>query len=160
MRVPLPQTRRGRLAIVAVVVWVIVGLIIWRGPDLSLVADAFRAVSWWWVIAAVVINLASVAVRASAWRIVIKQALKPPWPQWRVVFSAFCVGLLGNAVLPGRVGELARVAVVTRHIRRRPGTRGRSGKPERPPRPRKAAPSSQGAGRRARRRPERDGRAR
>jgi uncharacterized membrane protein YbhN (UPF0104 family) len=122
MRVPLPQSRRGRLAIVAVVVWVIVGLIIWRSPDLSLVEDAFRAVSWWWVMAAVGINLLSVVVRASAWRIVIKQALQPPWPQRRVVFSAFCVGLLGNAVLPGRVGELARVAVVTRHIRRRPGT--------------------------------------
>jgi len=122
MRVPLPQTRRGRLAIVAVVVWVFVGLIIWRTPDLSLVEDAFGAVSWWWVLAAVGINLFSVVVRANAWRIVIKQALPPPWPQRRVVFSAFCVGLLGNAVLPGRVGELARVAVITRHIRRRPGT--------------------------------------
>jgi glycosyltransferase 2 family protein len=34
------------------------------------------------------------------------------------VFSAFSVGLLANAVLPGRVGELARVAVVTRRLRR------------------------------------------
>jgi uncharacterized membrane protein YbhN (UPF0104 family) len=122
MRVPLPHTRHGRLAIVAVVVWVVVGLIIWRSPNLSVVADAFRAVSWWWVMVAVGINLLSVVVRAFAWRIVIKQALQPPWPLRRVVFSAFCVGLLGNAVLPGRVGELARVAVVTRHIRRRPGT--------------------------------------
>jgi uncharacterized membrane protein YbhN (UPF0104 family) len=122
MRVPLPQSRGGRLAIVAVVVWVVVGLIIWRSPNLSVVADAFGAVSWWWVMTAVGINLLSVAVRASAWRVVIRQALRPPWPQWRVVFSAFCVGLLGNAVLPGRVGELARVAVITRHIRRRPGT--------------------------------------
>jgi uncharacterized membrane protein YbhN (UPF0104 family) len=53
---------------------------------------------------------------------VIKHAVPPPWPRWRVVFSAFCVGLLGNVALPGRVGELARVAVVTRHLRRRPGT--------------------------------------
>ena len=52
----------------------------------------------------------------------IKQAIPPPWPRRRTVFSAFCIGLLGNAALPGRVGELARVAVVTRHVRRRPGT--------------------------------------
>jgi uncharacterized membrane protein YbhN (UPF0104 family) len=86
------------------------------------VADAFQAVSWGWVAVAVVINLLSVMVRSSAWRIVILQAIPSPWPSWRVVFSAFCVGLLGNAALPGRVGELARVAVVTRHLRRRPGT--------------------------------------
>ncbi|MEZ4234561.1 MAG: lysylphosphatidylglycerol synthase transmembrane domain-containing protein, partial [Myxococcota bacterium] len=30
--------------------------------------------------------------------------------------SAFSVGLLGNAVLPGRVGEFARVAVIARHL--------------------------------------------
>src|SRR5205085_2761081 len=31
-------------------------------------------------------------------------------------FSAFCVGLLGNVVIPGRVGELARVAVLVRRF--------------------------------------------
>ena len=41
----------------------------------------------------------------------------------RLVFSAFSVGLLANAVLPGRVGELARVAVLTRRMNRR-GARG------------------------------------
>jgi uncharacterized protein (TIRG00374 family) len=122
MRVPLPRSRSGRLALVAVVAAGVVALVVWRGPDLSLLGDAFRAVSWFWVGIAVVINLFSVVVRSSAWRIVITHAVPPPWPHWRVVFSAFCVGLLGNAALPGRVGELARVAVVTRHIRRRPGT--------------------------------------
>jgi uncharacterized membrane protein YbhN (UPF0104 family) len=35
------------------------------------------------------------------------------------VFSAFGIGLFANAVLPGRIGELARVAVLTRHQKRR-----------------------------------------
>jgi uncharacterized protein (TIRG00374 family) len=35
------------------------------------------------------------------------------------VFSAFCVGLFANAVLPGRIGELARVAVLTRRQQHR-----------------------------------------
>ena len=35
------------------------------------------------------------------------------------MFSAFCVGLLANAVLPGRIGELARVAVLRRRMERR-----------------------------------------
>jgi uncharacterized membrane protein YbhN (UPF0104 family) len=122
MRLPLPRTRAGRFAILGVVVAALVMLLIWRGPEESVVVDAFQAVSWSWVIVAVGINLLSVAVRSSAWRIVITHAIPPPWPRRRVVFSAFCVGLLGNAALPGRVGELARVAVITRHLRRRPAT--------------------------------------
>src|SRR5204863_5292320 len=44
----------------------------------------------------------------------IEQATPPPRPGYREVFAAFCVGLFGNAVLPGRIGELARVAVLRR----------------------------------------------
>ena len=53
-----------------------------------------------------------------AWTLVIDQALTRP-PRFRLVFSAFSVGLLANAVLPGRIGELARVAVLTRRMERR-----------------------------------------
>ena len=47
----------------------------------------------------------------------IKQAIPPPHPRFQLVFSAFSVGLFANAVLPGRIGELARVAVLTRKLR-------------------------------------------
>jgi uncharacterized protein (TIRG00374 family) len=58
----------------------------------------------------------SVAVRALAWRTVIVQAFEGPHPTFPLVFSAFCVGLFANAILPGRVGELARVAVLNRRL--------------------------------------------
>ena len=48
----------------------------------------------------------------------IKQSIPPPHPRFSLVFSAFSVGLFANAVLPGRVGELARVAVLRRRCRR------------------------------------------
>jgi glycosyltransferase 2 family protein len=118
----LPQSQAVRFALLAVFVAIAVALVIWHGPDTDLVANAFEAVTWSWVAIAVGLNLMSVMVRASAWRVIILQAIPKPWPSWRVVFSAFCVGLLGNVALPGRVGELARVAVITRHLRRRPGT--------------------------------------
>lgn len=121
-RVRLPRTRAGRLILVLVPIAALVALALWRSPDPGPVERAFRAVEWEWVAVAVLINFISVVVRAHAWNIVIKQAVLPPWPRRRTVFSAFCIGLLGNAALPGRVGELARVAVVTRHVRRRPGT--------------------------------------
>src|SRR5579884_3783994 len=48
--------------------------------------------------------------------------MEPPHPPYTLVFSAFCVGLLANAVLPGRVGELARAAVLRRRLPGRKGT--------------------------------------
>jgi uncharacterized membrane protein YbhN (UPF0104 family) len=122
VKVPLPRSVAGRLSLVVVPVLGLAALAVWRGPDFDLVGRAFGAVRWEWVAAAVLINFVSVVVRAQAWRTVIRQAIPPPAPSRRSVFSAFCVGLLANAALPGRVGELARVAVVTRHVRRRPGT--------------------------------------
>lgn len=97
---------------------VMIALLLWRGPDFGRVSDAFRAVEWEWVALAILLNLYSIVVRAAAWRVVIKHACAAPWPSRMTVFSAFSVGLLANAVLPGRVGELARVAVVTRRLRR------------------------------------------
>jgi uncharacterized protein (TIRG00374 family) len=96
-------------------------LLWWRGPAWGDVRDAFSSVRWEWVAAAVGLNLASVIVRALAWRTVITAAMPPPHPTSLLVFSAFSVGLFANAVLPGRVGELARVGVLTRKIDGRRG---------------------------------------
>lgn len=88
----------------------------WRGPDWSAVYHAFDFVAWRWVVVGVLLNLLSVLVRVISWRLTISQALPDPQPTFGQVFSAFGVGLLGNAVLPARAGELARVAVLRRHL--------------------------------------------
>ncbi len=92
-------------------------LLWWRGPDWGSVLHAFDAVRWQWVVVAIMLNLLSVVFRAYAWHTIIKQAIPPPHPRYPTVFSAFSVGLFANAVLPGRIGELARVAVLTRKLR-------------------------------------------
>ena len=97
-------------------------LLYWRGPDWNVVYHAFDFVNWAWIVFALGLNLASVLVRASAWRLTIDQALEPPQPPFNQVFSAFAVGLLGNAALPGRIGELARVAVLRRRLPHGSGT--------------------------------------
>jgi uncharacterized protein (TIRG00374 family) len=99
----------------------VVALLWWRGPSWSEVGDAFTVVRWDWVLVAVAFNLASVLARAFAWHTVIRQAIPPPRPGFPLVFSAFSVGLFANAVLPGRIGELARVAVLNRKL---PGRKG------------------------------------
>jgi glycosyltransferase 2 family protein len=113
---------RLRILLVLPVIGVAIGLIIWRGPDWRPVHDALTAMNWEWVVVALVFNLLSVFARSLAWDVAIKQSMPPPHPRYPLVFSAFCVGLFGNAVLPGRVGELARVAVLRRHLPGRGGT--------------------------------------
>jgi uncharacterized membrane protein YbhN (UPF0104 family) len=97
------------LAFAGVMIW-------WRGPDWHAVGNAFTRVRWEWVVAAIGLNLLSVVARAACWNTTIKQALPRPRPGFTLVFSAFCVGLLANVVIPGRVGELARVAVLVRRL--------------------------------------------
>jgi uncharacterized protein (TIRG00374 family) len=117
----LPQTFVGK-ALLALPFAVGVGLLLWlHGPSLRAVGSAFGSVQWRWVALAIALNLASVAVRALAWNTVIRQAMPPPHPGPMLVFSAFSVGLFANAVLPGRIGELARVAVLTRKLPKRQG---------------------------------------
>jgi len=101
---------------------VAVALVVWHGPDWTAVHDAFTAVSWPWVAVAIGLNLLSVVARSISWNTCIEQSIEKPHPRYPLVFSAFCVGLFANAVLPGRVGEIARAAVLRRRMPGRKGT--------------------------------------
>jgi len=117
----LPQSAVGRASLGLPLLAVVVALFIWRGPSFTAIGKAFASVEWQWVVVAIALNLVSVVVRALAWTTVIRSAMKPPHPAPPLVFSAFSVGLFANAVLPGRIGELARVAVLTRKMPERKG---------------------------------------
>jgi uncharacterized membrane protein YbhN (UPF0104 family) len=110
-----------RVAFAVVFLGAVAGVLWWRRGSLTAIETAFSHVRWEWVAVAIGFNLVSVVVRALAWSIVIHSALEPPRPRPLLVFSAFSVGLFANAVLPGRIGELARVAVLTRKL---PGRKG------------------------------------
>jgi uncharacterized protein (TIRG00374 family) len=111
-------TRAGLFALMALAV---VFLLVWNGPNWGQVGGAFAHVHWLWVAAAVGLNLLSVLVRALSWKTVIDQSLEGPKPGFPKVFSAFAVGLGANAILPGRIGELARVWVLDRKLKGRTG---------------------------------------
>jgi len=92
-------------------------LIWWRGPDWGSVLEAFRLVVWSWIVLAFLLNVVSTVFRALSWRLTIGQALpEKHQPKLIHVLSAFGVGLFANAALPGRIGELARVATLRRHL--------------------------------------------
>lgn len=112
----LAHSRPVQAALVLLLLGVAVSLVWWRGPEWGLVYHAFDFVNWAWIALALSLNLGSVAARSLAWQLTIVQALEPPDPPFSRTFSAFAVGLLGNAALPGRIGELARVAVLRRRL--------------------------------------------
>ena len=116
-----PRTKATRFAIAIVVAGIAALFFWWRSPSLAAIGDAFTAVKWQWVAAAIALNLLSVVVRALAWTTVIRMAMPAPHPKPLLVFSAFSVGLFANAVLPGRIGELARVAVLAKKMPERKG---------------------------------------
>ncbi|HEY2542749.1 MAG TPA: lysylphosphatidylglycerol synthase transmembrane domain-containing protein [Gaiellaceae bacterium] len=120
-RLRLPSSLLGRSALILVFFTAVAALFIWRGPSFHAIGNAFTSVVWQWVVVAIAFNLLSVVVRALAWTTVIRSAMPPPHPRPMTVFSAFSVGLFANAVLPGRIGELARVAVLVRKLPRRKG---------------------------------------
>jgi uncharacterized membrane protein YbhN (UPF0104 family) len=120
-RLRMPTSALGRVLLGLPALALVVGLLWWRAPTFTAIGDALTTVRWTWVFAAVGLNLLSVVTRAVAWRTVIRSAMPPPHPKPMLVFSAFSVGLFANAVLPGRIGELARVAVLTRKMPERKG---------------------------------------
>ena len=114
----IPRSNVVRALIVGALLLFAILMLWWRGPEWELVADAFRVVEWWWILAAIGLNLLSALSRAQAWRTVVNHSLPGGAPPFAPVFSAFGVGLLANAILPARTGELARVAVLTRRLPR------------------------------------------
>ena len=111
--------RNGWVQTLVVLLLLVLALTVlwWRGPDWGDVWDAFRFVIWSWILLALGLNVLSTLFRALSWRMTISQALpEEHQPRLVHVLSAFGVGLFANAVVPGRLGELARVATLRRHL--------------------------------------------
>lgn len=112
-----------RAAVVALAAAGVVVLFLFHGPNWRMVGDALAGMDWSWAAAAVGLNLCSAIVRGLSWRTVLVQATPEPHPRLLDIFSAFFIGIFANGILPGRVGEVARVGVLMRRMpeRDRPG---------------------------------------
>lgn len=120
-RPALPESRSARSFLVLPFALAGIAALWWRGPNWREIAHTFTHVSWWWVAGAIALNLLSVLARALCWRVILTRTVPEQRIGYRLVLSAYSVGLMANAVLPGRVGEVARVAVLRRKIGSRPG---------------------------------------
>jgi uncharacterized membrane protein YbhN (UPF0104 family) len=123
--VPLPLTATRRLAAVAqsralpaaagAVALVAAVALLARRVDVGALSET--DVVWGWIAASLVLNLASVAGKAVVWKTAL-DALPGHRPvRYGHVVPALFIGFLLNTVLFARIGELARVAVLTRRLR-------------------------------------------
>jgi peptidoglycan/xylan/chitin deacetylase (PgdA/CDA1 family)/uncharacterized membrane protein YbhN (UPF0104 family) len=74
-------------------------------------------VGWWWVIAALALNLASILLKAVVWKAALDTIPRHPKFQYVHVVPALFVGFLLNTLLPARLGEIGRVAVLRRRLK-------------------------------------------
>jgi glycosyltransferase 2 family protein len=86
-----------------------------RGIEPGALADAFAGVSVPWMLAGCACQGVMVMAQSLAWRLGLVAGGMGPVPLRHVV-SANWIGQAGNALLPGRMGEAARVIVVRRHL--------------------------------------------
>jgi uncharacterized protein (TIRG00374 family) len=77
--------------------------------DWPAVGSALGRVDLRWAVLAMVVNLASVLLRAIRWRTLFSHG---PRPAWRRLVTALLVGQAGNLLLPARLGDAARASVV------------------------------------------------
>ena len=69
-----------------------------------------------WLAAGLALMTLSLFMRAISWHEVLRAALPETTIRWPPVIRATMIGVMGSAVFPGRLGEAARVVVLTRHL--------------------------------------------
>lgn len=106
-----PRAKRSRLLLfVTVAVTLIFSYIALRDINMSLAWRALRTSDLWWIAAALIPFGLGNGARALRWRSLFARGRRPA-PG--AVMDAMMVGYLYNSIMPARVGEAARVVVLT-----------------------------------------------
>ena len=84
-----------------------------RSVDLTELGRQLAATDWWWVLPAAAVAPLGLWARAIRWRYLFPPRSDPPG-----LVAANMIGYMANNVLPLRAGELVRVYVVARRLRR------------------------------------------
>jgi phosphatidylinositol alpha-mannosyltransferase len=102
----------------AVAALLLAGLLAFALSRLGLhrIGHALVTASPGWVALAFVLMGSSLVLRSISWHEVLRAALPDKRIPWLAVTRATMIGVMGSAVVPGRVGEAARVVVITRRL--------------------------------------------
>jgi uncharacterized protein (TIRG00374 family) len=83
--------------------------VVFRNVPLGELAEYLKTVNYWWVIPAVAMTLMSFAIRVVRWQLLLSPFKKTDF--WSA-HHPLMIGFMLNCLLPGRVGELARPAIL------------------------------------------------
>jgi len=123
---PRARARRPVLAFARRAVMALVALAILAGSFVALrrigidrIGDSLLHATPPWVIVALGLMCASMAVRAVSWAAILRAAMPtPPRPRLSDALQGTMIGVLMSATLPARLGEPARAMIVARRIGR------------------------------------------
>jgi hypothetical protein len=82
-----------------------------RGTDFKEVWTAIREAHYFFVLLSIAVNVASFAVRAERWKYLTEPIKRI---RFSSLFSAVCIGFMGNSLLPARAGEFIRAYAIGR----------------------------------------------
>lgn len=96
-------------AIAGIVLSAVAFYFAFRNVRLGELIDYLASVNYFWLLPTSVIVVVAFAVRALRWKVILGTDCDVPF--WRA-FHPLMIGFMLNCILPGRVGELARPAVL------------------------------------------------
>ncbi|MFW6080414.1 MAG: lysylphosphatidylglycerol synthase transmembrane domain-containing protein [Desulfosalsimonas sp.] len=80
-----------------------------RNVPIQLLAESLAGVNYLWMVPGAAVGLFSFAVRALRWRLILGSSLKL---RFFAAFHPLMIAFMINSVLPGRIGEFARPAII------------------------------------------------
>ncbi len=87
---------------------------LWKRVNYSQLLSTFAGVSWLFVGLAILANLSSILLKVVSWKIIFDFSFRNAKAHWGDLTSALMIGFLVNALVPARIGELARAYVISR----------------------------------------------
>jgi phosphatidylinositol alpha-mannosyltransferase len=84
--------------------------------DFERIGHALITATPGWLVLALALMACSLLLRSASWHQTLRAALPDAAIGWRAVGRATMIGVMGSALLPGRIGEPSRVLVLTRRL--------------------------------------------
>ena len=105
--------RRRELRVLAALA-LVGGVLLLAGRKVDLATIRSLSLTWRWIAASIALNTLSAVLKASVWDSALRAMPTPLRLPFRDLCRSLFIGLCLNTVVPGRVGEAARVATLKR----------------------------------------------
>jgi phosphatidylinositol alpha-mannosyltransferase len=115
-RPPRPRLRRRVVVPIALVLLAAILAFALSQLGVHRVGNALTSAQPGWIVLALALMGLSLLLRAGSWHEVLRAALPDTPIAWPPVIRATMIGVMASAVFPGRVGEPAKMLVLTRRL--------------------------------------------